>query len=178
MTPRERLLTALARQVPDRLPATIHQWQPYHLKHYLDGRTDLEALRHFGLDATLSVFEAYDNWTSTPQWRVETRAYVGTEGRAGTEFTVTTPEGALTQRDEGVEQTSWTVEPLCKRTEDVRLLSKYLPVPRLDRELVLKRRSEVSEDGILRGFVFGPQAGPWQHACCLYGRAHDLCRLR
>lgn len=169
MTPRERLLTALVRQVPDRLPATIHQWQPYHLKHHLGGRTDLEAFRFFGLDATLSVFEAYDNWTSSPQWQVETRQYQGESGRPGTAFTVTTPDGVLTQRDEGNEQTTWTVEPLCKRPEDMLLVIKYLPVPRLDREVVLRRRSEVGDDGILRGFVFGPQVGAWQHACCLYG---------
>jgi uroporphyrinogen-III decarboxylase len=44
---------------------------------------------------------------------------------------------------------------------------------------VARRRHEVGEDGILRGFVFGPQVGAWQHACCLYGTepmiyaAHD-----
>ena len=27
----------------------------------------------------------------------------------------------------------------------------------------------MGEDGILRGLVFGEQAGPWQHAACLFG---------
>ena len=51
MTSKERMLTALARGVPDRAPATVHQWMPYHLHHYLDGIGDLDAFRRFGLDA-------------------------------------------------------------------------------------------------------------------------------
>lgn len=169
MTPRERLLCALSRQMPDRLPATIHQWQPYHLQHYMDGRSDLEAFRHFGLDASISIFEAYDPWPSTPQWRVEARTYATQDGRWRTEHVITTPEGVLTQRDEGNAQTGWTVEPLLKHPEQMLWLKKYLPVPELNADLVAQRRREVGNDGILRGFIFGPQVGAWQHACCLYG---------
>ena len=169
MTSRERLLCALSGQVPDRLPATVHQWQPYHLQHYMGGRSDLEAFRYFGLDASISVFEAYEPWPTTPQWRVETRPYQGQDGRTGTVYTVTTPEGILTQRDEGNAQTTWTVEPLLKRPEDMLWVKKYLPVPGLNAEIVQQRWAEVGQDGLLRGFVFGPQVGPWQHACCLYG---------
>ncbi|HEY64926.1 MAG TPA: hypothetical protein G4O02_10185, partial [Caldilineae bacterium] len=53
MTPRERMLAALARDVPDRVPVTVHQWQPYHLDRYLGGMSDLEAFRYFGLDAAI-----------------------------------------------------------------------------------------------------------------------------
>jgi uroporphyrinogen decarboxylase len=169
MTPRERLLCALSRQVPDRLPATVHQWQPYHLQHYMDGRSDLEGFRYFGLDASISVFEAYDPWPSTPQWRIESRPYQRPDGKTGVEYTITTPEGILRQRDEGNEQTIWTVEPLLKRPEEMLWIKKYLPVPMLHTDTVARRRHEVGEDGILRGFVFGPQVGAWQHACCLYG---------
>jgi hypothetical protein len=30
MTSKERMLIALSNGKPDRLPVTIHQWQPYH----------------------------------------------------------------------------------------------------------------------------------------------------
>ena len=33
MTSKERLLTALDKGIPDRLPVTVHQWQPYHFFH-------------------------------------------------------------------------------------------------------------------------------------------------
>ena len=74
MTSRERMLTALGRGVPDRVPATVHQWQAYHLKHFLGGRSDLEAFRYFGLDAAISVFDANQGLT-TPEWQVESRRY-------------------------------------------------------------------------------------------------------
>jgi len=172
MTSRKRLLTALAREVPDRLPVTVHQWQPYHLNRYLGGIGDLEAFCRLGMDAAVSVFDAYEEQeTTTPQWQVEVRHLYGRgeDGRRVIEYTVTTPEGVLNRRDEGNDQTTWIVEPLVKRPEDVLLIKKYLPVPRLNREAVHARRAELGDDGILRGFVFGDQAGPWQHACCLYG---------
>jgi len=32
MVPKERLMTALQKDKPDRLPISVHQWQDYHLK--------------------------------------------------------------------------------------------------------------------------------------------------
>jgi len=37
MTSRERLLTALSNQKPDRLPCQVHNWMQYYLDTYLDG---------------------------------------------------------------------------------------------------------------------------------------------
>jgi hypothetical protein len=51
MTSKERMLRALRREVPDRVPATVHQWQAYHLNKYLGGIDPLAAFRRFGLDA-------------------------------------------------------------------------------------------------------------------------------
>ena len=47
MTSRERLMRALGREKPDRLPVSVHQWQGYHLDTYLGGITDLEAFQRF-----------------------------------------------------------------------------------------------------------------------------------
>lgn len=175
MTSRERMLTALGRGVPDRVPATVHQWQAYHLKHFLGGRSDLEAFRYFGLDAAISVFDANQGLT-TPEWQVESRRYPLEDGNPQNnggsfrlEYTITTPEGVLTQLDEGNEQTTWTAQELIKRPEDMQLVKKYLPVPRLDHAIVRARKQALGDSGILRGFVFGEQGGPWQQACCLYG---------
>ena len=51
MTSKERMLRALAREKPDRLPATIHQWQPYHLDHYMGGVDALAAFKAAALHA-------------------------------------------------------------------------------------------------------------------------------
>jgi uroporphyrinogen-III decarboxylase len=168
MTPRERMLTALQRGLPDRLPTTIHQWQPYHLKAYMGGMTDIEAFAAAGLDAAITIWDANDGKT-TPQWQVQSRTTMLEENRWVIDYAITTPEGVLTQRDEGNDKTTWTVETLVKRPEDMLLVKKYLPVPRLNQEFVRNRKKELGEAGILRGLVFGEQAGPWQHAACLFG---------
>ena len=51
MTSKERLLTALARGVPDRLPVTTHHLMRYFLDTYMGGMGELEFFDYFGLDA-------------------------------------------------------------------------------------------------------------------------------
>ena len=51
MTSKERMLCAIEGRIPDRLPVTVHQWQPYHLKTYMNGMSDIEANKACGLDA-------------------------------------------------------------------------------------------------------------------------------
>jgi len=58
LTPKERMMRALRREQPDRLPCTVHQWQGYHLHHCLGGMDALSAFRKFGLDAALQYFES------------------------------------------------------------------------------------------------------------------------
>ena len=169
MTPRERMLTALQRGIPDRLPTTIHQWQPYHLKTYMGGVSDLEAFLAVGLDAAITIWDVNEG-KSTPEWRIELQTSPGQDpGTTVYDYTFTTPQGRLTQRDEANDKTTWTVDYLIKRPEDMQLVKKYLPVPKLNKEIVRQRRREVGDAGILRGLIFGEQAGAWQHAASLMG---------
>jgi uroporphyrinogen-III decarboxylase len=168
MTSRERMLTALEMGIPDRVPVTIHQWQDYHLKTFMGGVSDIEAFRAVGLDAAITIWDANEGKT-TPQWQVDTRnTHTGPDQRI-IDYKITTPEGVLTQKDESNEYTTWTLEYLIKRPEDMHLVKKYLPVPRLKKDFISYTIKELGEDGILRGLVFGEQAGPWQHATNLYG---------
>lgn len=168
LTPRERMLTALDRGVPDCLPTTLHQWQPYHLKTYMNNMTDIQAFRAVGLDAAITIWDANYEKT-TPNWQVSTTISHGNDGQTIYDYTITTPEGVLTQRDEMNDKTTWTVNYLIKRPEDMHLVAKYLPVPKLDKPFVSQVKRELGQDGILRGLVFGEQAGPWQHAASLMG---------
>ncbi len=168
MTSRERMLTALEMGIPDLVPVTIHQWQDYHLKTYMGGMSDLEAFRAVGLDAAITIWDANEEKT-TAQWQVEEHTTHLEEGRWITEYTIITPDGVLTQRNESNDKTTWTVEYIIKRQEDMRLVGKYLPIPKLNKELVHTVKRELGNDGILRGLVFGEQPGPWQHAASLIG---------
>jgi uroporphyrinogen decarboxylase len=51
MTSRERLLTALDRGVPDRLPVTTHHLMPYFLDKYMGGASSREFFDRFDMDA-------------------------------------------------------------------------------------------------------------------------------
>lgn len=168
MTPKERMLTALERGVPDRVPATVHQWQPYHLNTYLGGISDLEAFRRFGLDASLTRFPLLP--CNDPHWQVETRELESPRpGERRFQVIITTPGGVLEKILGQNAITTWNITPLIKRHEDLELIEKYMPVPKLDKEAVKRDYEALGQDGILRGFVWGEQGGCWQDAACLVG---------
>jgi uroporphyrinogen-III decarboxylase len=133
----------------------------------MGGMTDIEAFHEVGLDAAITLQYAYVE-SPHPNWHVERSTYSKGDLQI-TDYTITTPGGILTKREESDFKTAWTSEPLLKRPEDITLIRKFLPVPRLNKTLVRQKRQEIGDSGILRGFIFGDQVGPWQHACCLYG---------
>ncbi|UCD75992.1 MAG: hypothetical protein JSV91_03535 [Phycisphaerales bacterium] len=176
MTSRERLLCAIDGGRPDRLPISAHQWQQYHLDTYLGGMSDLEAFAHFGMDAQiqypqstgpsfLSVEECRKQ--NTPQWRDETTVVDDDPDNREIHHSIVTPEGTLTYRTCGNRKTTWITERLIRRDEDVELIRKYMPVHPLDPAPVSAMADAIGDRGILRGTVWGDQAGCWQHACCL-----------
>ncbi len=176
MTSKERMLRALALEKPDRVPVTLHQWQPYHLDKYMGGVDALTAFRTVGLDAAIQYFEAMGQFwvpnaeqylTQTPDWREDIEVVNDDPDYRVLHHTITMPDGKLTYKTGGNQQTTWITEYLIKHHDDVELIAKYMPVPKLDKANVARAYDEVGDDGILRGFVWGDQAGCWQHACCL-----------
>lgn len=177
MTSKERLLCALEGGKPDRMPVSVHQWQPYHLDTYLGGIGDLEAFDRFGMDAQIQYFESMGQfWLveadfakfSTSQWCDEAKIVSDDPDHRVVHHEIHTPEGTLTYKTAGDRKTTWITEYLIKRDEDVELIRKFMPVPRLDLGPIVALYDKVGERGILRGFVWGDQVGCWQHACCLH----------
>ena len=176
VVPKERLMTALHKGKPDRLPISVHQWQAYHLKYYLNGISALEAFQKFGMDAQIQYFGDvgqsalvdYDfTKFSTPQWHDEVTVVSSDPDNRMANHAIETPEGMLTYKTRGDRKTTWITEYMVKRDEDIELIDKYLPVGQLDLAPVQALYDEVGDKGILRGFVWGDQGGCWQHACCL-----------
>lgn len=177
MNSKERMLTALHRGKPDRLPVTVHQWQQYHLDKYLGGVEPLEAFQIVGMDASIQYFadmgqfwlvDADFSKFSTPEWRDEMTVISSDPDNRINHHVVTTPEGVLTYKTAGNLMTTWVTEYLVKHDEDIELIRKYMPVPALDPKPVAELYDRIGDKGILRGFVWGDQAGCWQHACCLH----------
>ena len=176
MTSRERLLCALDKGKPDRMPVSIHQWQPYHLEKYLGGISDLEAFKYFGMDAQIQYLESVGQFwmaeanfakLSTDNWIDDAQTISDNPDNRIIHHTVRTPEGTLTYKVVGDRKTSWVTEYLVKRDEDIELVRKYMPVPKLDLKPIIKLYDKIADQGILRGFVWGDQGSCWQHACCL-----------
>ncbi|MCD6304277.1 MAG: hypothetical protein J7M21_04875 [Planctomycetes bacterium] len=176
MTSKERMMLAIEGRKPDRLPVTIHQWQQYHLDTYMGGMSDLEAFQATGMDAAIQYFAAMGQFwipdaekyiIQTPQWREEIKVVQDDGEERILDHVITTPAGTLTYRTGANPTTTWILEYLIKHHEDIDLIEKYMPVAKLDKADALAAYDRVGDAGILRGFVWGDQAGCWQHACCL-----------
>ncbi len=176
MNSKERLMTALEKGTPDRLPVSVHQWQSFHLKYYMDNIDDVSAFKRCGLDAIVQYFEAMGQfWIPgkvqsqrySDEWIDEVEIVKDDINQMVIHHTIYTPEGNLTYKTEGNEKTTWITEFLIKNKEDIQLL-KYMPVPKLDKQAIEREYDRVGDSGILKGFVWGDQAGCWQQACCLY----------
>ncbi len=176
MTSKDRMMCALHREKPDRLPVTVHQWQGYHLDKYLNGATPLEAFQMFGMDAAIQYFEDMGQfWLvdadfakfSTPQWRDRVTVVSAEPDSRINHHVIETPGGTLTYKTAGDRKTTWITEYLVKHDEDIELIRKYMPVPVLDLIPLARLYDQVGDRGIVRGFVWGDQAGCWQHAACL-----------
>ena len=176
MTPKERMLTALSGEKPDRLPVTIHQWQGYHLEEYMGGCDPLDAFKATGMDASIQYFEAMGQFwipnaekyaLQTPEWRDEMTVVDPSPENRLIDHRIVTPDGELTYKTGANRTTTWITEYLVKRPEDIDLIERYMPVATLNKEAVAAEYDRIGDAGILRGFVWGDQAGCWQHAACL-----------
>ena len=176
MTSKERMLRALNREKPDRVPVTIHQWQDFHLRRYLGGKSALEAFKFCGLDASIQYWESGGQFWApgvegviehTPQWRETVRVHDADPENRVVHHTLHTPGGVLTYATGANSITVWLTEHLIKRPDDLELIRKFMPVPRLDHRRIAAAYDELGDAGILRGSLWGDQSGCWQHACCL-----------
>ena len=176
MTPKERMLLAIDGEKSDRLPVSIHQWQQYHLEEYMGGMDALEAFKATGMDASIQYFEAMGQFwipnaeeyvLQTPEWRDEVTVVDPNPENKMVDHRIVTPEGELTYKTGANRTTTWITEYMIKQHDDLDLIEKYMPVATLDKENVAREYGRIGDEGILRGFVWGDQAGCWQHACCL-----------
>jgi len=177
MNSKERLLLAINGEKPDRLPATVHQWQGFHLDNYMGGISDLEAFMKCGLDAQIQYFEDMAQFwlvdadftkLNTREWKDEPKVISANPDNRIIHHRIYTPEKTLSYKTAGDRKTTWITEYLIKEDEDIDIIEKYMPVPVLDLKPVEKAYNKLGDHGILRGFVWGDQAGCWQHAACLF----------
>jgi hypothetical protein len=188
MTSRERLLAALDRRMPDRLPVTTHHLMPS----YLAGAgfaSEMAFFDRYGLDAIRWLTplvpdgaravvkdpstRAFESWSfASDEWRVE-REDVAHDRFITTRYRCVTPSGTLSMvlQDDG--RTVWVAERLVKNKADIDVIGRHAPVPLCDPDPVREAVSAIGPRGIVRGAVPGfalyGQPGCWQDAAVLFG---------
>jgi uroporphyrinogen decarboxylase len=192
MTSKQRLIEALTRGVPDRLPVTTHHLMGSFLKKYLGGADSRGFFDRFGLDAIHWVVAhrpdkaaggRFDPTQDEPgflearrivtdQWRIAVEAIPGRDYETR-RYRFITPKGELTMVLQSNEHTAWVTEHLIKDREDIALLDEFMPAPQCDVAAVNREALAFGERGIVRSHicafdVFG-QPGCWQDAACLVG---------
>jgi uroporphyrinogen decarboxylase len=187
MTSRERLLTALDRGIPDRLPVTTHHLMPSFLRD-MGGLSERAFFDRYGLDAIIwttplrpgpgtrtdpSAGATIESWSFvSDDWRVE-RTAIPHPDFATVRYGFVTPKGRLSMvlQDDG--RTTWVAERLIKDKRDVDVIAACAPVPFCDTAAVASAALAFGDRGIVRGAVPGfsiyGQPGCWQDAAVLYG---------
>lgn len=172
MTSSGRLLAALGRKVPDRLPVTTHHLMPSFLAS-MGGLSERQFFDRFGLDGicwTTPLRRPLDE--GGPGWRLEREA-IPDPDYATTRCRFVTARGALTMvvQDDG--RSEWVRERLIKEKRDVEILREIALEPSCDTAAVAAAAAAFGDRGIVRGAVPGfpvyGQPGCWQDAAVLAG---------
>jgi uroporphyrinogen decarboxylase len=172
LTPRGRLLAALDRRVPDRLPATTHHLMPSFLsQHGFSG--DLEFFDRFGLDAIVWITPLRTPLEpGGPGWRLEREDVPDPDYRT-TRCRFATSRGTLSMLIQDDGRTTWVRERLLKDKRDIDILESIALTPDCDVARVQSAAASLGERGIVRGAVPGfpvyGQPGCWQDAAVLFG---------
>ena len=192
MTSKERLLAAIDRKMPDRLPVTTHHVMPYFLKNYMNGISSDEFFDYFGLDPIRwlvphkpdeSKGEYYDEAQrdvdflesrriASDNWRIEVKDVPHPEYKT-VRYTFITPKGRLSMMTQSNNYTTWVVEYPVKEKLDIDLIGEFSTFPLCDVERVNAEAEDFGERGLIRGhiccFDVHGQPGTWQDACCVVG---------
>lgn len=178
MNGRERFLTTIANEKPDRLPCNVHSWMGYYLKTYLDGVDQYEAYARFGMDPVIYTGPRYVyDPSDLSNWQVDHQGIgTGPNGESLWAQTITTPSGVLTCQGANNEFTGWTTEYVIKTEQDFEIWNKHVPVPvEVDWSPVLEAKRRIGDTGIVRGgfYDFG-QGSPWQSFCTMHGTVNTI----
>jgi hypothetical protein len=192
MTSKQRMLAAIGRKAPDRLPVTTHHIMQYFLDTYMSSISFEEFFDYFGLDpivwavphkADASRGFYYDQnqgdvgflesrRISSDNWRIEFEEISDPQYKTF-RYDFITPKRTLSMVTQSNIHTTWVSEHLVKEKSDIDIIAEFATEPLCDVAALNKIAAEFGERGLVRGHIccfdiYG-QPGCWQDACCLYG---------
>jgi uroporphyrinogen decarboxylase len=192
MTSKQRMLTAIKRKVPDRLPVTTHHIMQYFLDKYMNSISNDEFFDYFGLDPIVwtvphKPIKSKENFYDPDQdkvgflesrriysenWRIKFSEISDPQYKTF-RYNFITPQKTLSMVTQSNEYTTWVSEHLVKDKSDIDIIAEFVTEPLCDVDAVNKTAAEFGERGLVRGHICGfdiyGQPGCWQDACCLYG---------
>ena len=192
MTSKQRLLAAINREIPDRLPVTTHHLMDYFLKTYMNSISYHEFFNFSDMDAIHWVVPHKPNPSTSDFFEPEQQSVGFLESRrissnnwrifdeeisdpqyTTRRFRFATPKGELSMVLQSNEYTSWVSEYLIKNKSDIEILGEFMTAPNCDVEIVNQEVEKFGDRGVVRGHIccfeiFG-QPGTWQDAACIMG---------
>jgi len=192
MNPKQRFLKILRGEMPDRLPVTTHHIMPSYLDRYMNGGTDQDFFKHFGIDpiqwiiayapdeskgefydpehTELGFLEAYR--ISSDNWQFKLEKLEGYKYET-TRFSIITPRKTLSMVLQSDEHTTWISEYLIKDKSDIDIIEEFMTCPLCDVKSINAVAQDYGDKGLIRGHIccfdgFG-QPGCWQDLACIYG---------
>jgi len=152
---RERLLRAIEGEEPDIVPVGIHSISTYlpYLKRKLERDIDdYQALKMFGFDPTF--YRTFTKGENRSDWRIKEEVITAASDYKIVRVTIDTPKGRLSQVEKRTPITTWTLEPLLKKTEDVDCLA-YRPLSIPDIKAYEREFDRLGKEGLIRSFAGG-----------------------
>ena len=196
MTSKERFLTTISRQEPDRLPVTTHHIMSIYLDEYFGGKNKDDFFDYLGLDpiawemayavksGTGEYFDPGHHPTlnglgfldprrvSSDNWRFRIEDLPDQEYQKQ-RFIIQTPKGDLSMLLRTDKHSTWVLEHFIKEKKDIELIAEYVTYPVCDVSVINERAEAWGQRGLFRGHIlpfdgFG-QPGCWQDAACIVG---------
>ncbi len=182
MSSKQRMLAAIERKKPDRLPVTTHHVMQYFLDRYMGGMSSYGFFEHFGLDPIVWTVplipdsnkgEYLENGNiMSDNWRIVSEP-IDNDRYVTVRRSIITPKGTLTTVLQSNEYTTWVNEHLIKQKSDIDIIAEYATHPLCDKTAVDAEADKHGDKALIRGhipgFDFFGQPGCWQDAACLVG---------
>ncbi len=192
MTSKQRMLAAIEKKVPDRLPVTTHHIMQYFLDTCMNSISFDEFFDFFGLDPIVWAVphkpdESKDFYydsnkgdvgflesrrISSDHWRIEFEEIPDQQYKTF-RYDFITPKKTLSMVTQANVHTTWVSEHLVKEKSDIDIIAEFVTEPLCDVDALNKIADQFGERGLVRGhiccFDIYDQPGCWQDACCLYG---------
>ena len=169
MTPKERMLTAIAGGVPDRLPATTHHILDYFRDSYLDGKSTDEFFAEYGLDPIVwtvphkfaeSRGEYFDpsqkelgflesRRIASDNWRIDQEDLSDSKLNR-IRYSFITPKKTLNMTVETDQYSSWVTEHLIKEKSDIDIIAEYMTQPICDVAAVNETARQYGDTSLIR----------------------------